>query len=348
MTAPSTHPPTITSCMKPSRLLLLLALLAAALTMSAASASAQQITYTAGPFHVGGFQTKLPKVRVRAPQMDGYITRMNATLHYADGRRVSIRKVMLHHIVFLNDGSPGNEPPGSCAGRQGQGFYGTGEEREQLRLPKGYGYRVRATDRWRMQTMLMSHNLRAEKVYVHYTFTFVKKQLMPVRPFWIRANGCESVQPSYTVDGGGKPGSTSERGWTWKVPMTGRIVAVGGHLHGGAQRMTLSQPDCGDRELLDTDPVYAPKNDLVYTIRPILHEPGPVSTRYFLSKRGIDVRQGEKLVLHGLYDGGYPRARVMSIMHVYVAYGRGAKKQCSPIPGDKKQFNARPDGHLRT
>ena len=98
--------------------------------------------------------------------MNGYITWMNATLHYANGRRVSIRKVMLHHIVFLNDGRPNNEPGGSCKGRKGEPFYGTGEEREQLLLPKGYGYPVHAHDRWRMQTMLMSHSFQAANVYV--------------------------------------------------------------------------------------------------------------------------------------------------------------------------------------
>src|SRR3954447_22307114 len=107
--------------MKP-RYLLALAAIAATTAAAPGTASAQTITYRAGPFHIGGFETKLPKLQVRAPHMNGYITRMNATLHYGDGRRVSIRKVMLHHIVFLNDGSPNNEPGGSCKGRKGEPF----------------------------------------------------------------------------------------------------------------------------------------------------------------------------------------------------------------------------------
>ena len=122
--------------MKLRHLLAMLAI-AAMTALATGTASAQTITYRAGPFHVGGFQTTLPKLQVRAPHMDGYITKMNATLHYANGRRVSIRRVMLHHIVFLNDGTPNNEPGGSCKGRKGEPFYGTGEEREQLLLPKG-------------------------------------------------------------------------------------------------------------------------------------------------------------------------------------------------------------------
>ena len=50
---------------------------------------------------------------------------------------------MLHHVVFNNDGPRGG--PGktsSCPGRRGEPFYGTGEERQRLMLPPGYGYRV--------------------------------------------------------------------------------------------------------------------------------------------------------------------------------------------------------------
>ena len=52
------------------------------------------------------------------------------------------------------------------------------------------------------------------------------------------------------------PGSTSTRSSTWRVPYDGRIVAVGGHLHGGARNMWLSQPRCGGRRLLDTAPRF--------------------------------------------------------------------------------------------
>jgi plastocyanin len=327
------------------RHLLGLAAIAATTALAPGTASAQTITYRAGPFHVGGFETKLPKLQVHAPRMDGFITHMNATLHYADGRRVSIRRVMLHHIVFLNDGQPNKEPGGSCKGRKGEPFYGTGEEREQLLLPPGYGYRVHANDRWRMQTMLMSHSFQARNVYVQYSFTFTKKRLTPVRPFWIRANGCTTTQPSYSVQQ--LSTGLDHRTFHWTVPMNGRIVAAGGHLHGGAERMSLTQPGCNDRTLLDTDPLFAPHNDLVYAIRPILHEPGPVGTRFFQSKTGIPVRKGEKIDLQADYDAREPRARVMSIMHVYVAEGPAPKGNlCAPLPKDRREVLLRHDGHV--
>ncbi|TML06443.1 MAG: hypothetical protein E6G41_07325 [Actinobacteria bacterium] len=330
------------------KLRLLLALAIAAMTALAAgtaSASAQTITFRAGPFHINGFQTLLPKIRVRSPHMDGYITKMNATLHYGNGSRVSIRRVMLHHIVFLNDGRPNDEPVGSCKGRKGEPFYGTGEEREQLLLPKGYGYPVHRHDRWRMQTMLMSHSFEARNVYVQYTFTITQRKQIPVRPFWIRANGCKTTQPSYSVQQ--LSSGLDHRTFRWTVPMNGRIVAAGGHLHGGAITMSLTQPGCGDRKLLDTDPLFGPQTDLVYRLRPVLHEPGPVGTRFFQSRTGIPVRKGEKIDLQADYNADYARARVMSIMHVYVAQGPAPKSSpCSALPKDSKEILLRSDGHV--
>ena len=329
------------------------ALLAAAavallLLCGAAPAGAATKTYRlhSGPVDIGGFATKLPKVRIPAPRVDGYVTGMQTRLVDRRGRRVSIRDVMLHHIVFLNDGDGRQRAMrGSCEGRFGEPFYGTGEEHQQLVLPRGYGYHVHRRDRWRMQTMLMSHSLRSERVYVQYDVTVVTgRRMRNVRPFWIRANGCASNHPSYTVEGGGPPGSTTTRTFHWKVPMTGRIVAATGHLHGGARNMTLDEPSCQNRTLFDTRPLYAPPDDIVYTLRPILHEPGPIATRHFLSEDGIPVRKGEILDLHGLYDGRYPRARVMSVMHLYIVPTGHLGPRCAPLPPDRRQFWLRTKG----
>jgi plastocyanin len=191
----------------------------------------------------------------------------------------------------------------------------------------------------------MSHSFQARNVYVQYTFTFTKQHRTPVRPFWIRANGCKTTQPSYSVQQ--LSSGLDHRTFRWTVPMNGRIVAAGGHLHGGAEHMSLTQPECNDRKLLDTDPLFGPSTDLVYRIRPILHEPGPVGTRFFQSKTGIPVRKGEKVDLQADYDATVPRARVMSIMHVYVAAGRAPKgNRCAALPRDAREILLRRDGHI--
>jgi hypothetical protein len=94
---------------------------------------------------MGGFNTRLPRAWVRTPATDGYIVRMHAGLIDVRGRPVTIRDVMLHHIVFRRLWRPAVRR--ECTSPVGEGFYGTGEEDQTLRLPPGYGYRIRASDR---------------------------------------------------------------------------------------------------------------------------------------------------------------------------------------------------------
>jgi hypothetical protein len=317
-------------------LLILAGLLAAALP-AAAQAARKTLVLRSAPVAMGGFNVEFPKLFVPAPKLDGYVVGMDARLVDTHGRAVTIRDVMLHHTVFYRRGVPDSQS--DCAGKAQEAFYGTGEEKEQLRLPAGYGYPVAETDRWKMNAMLMSHSLRSVRVQVEYTVTVeTSTKLVPVIPLWVRANGCGDAV-SYPVWGGGGPGGTDTRAYGWKVPFDARIVAVGGHLHGGAKDMFLSQPECGGRRLLDTTPRYGMPDNLYYTARPILHEPGPVDTRYFLSKTGIQVRRGETLKLTGLYDSSKPHTRVMSIMHVYLAKTPAPEQQdCAALPADAQQL----------
>ena len=112
--------------------LLAAALLALAVIVAGAApaeAKTRTVSLRSKAFRLDGFQTKTPKVWVRAPRVNGYLTRMDAHLVRADGRRVPIARVMLHHIVFLNVSSLASRSRTSCGGRSAQPFWGTGEER---------------------------------------------------------------------------------------------------------------------------------------------------------------------------------------------------------------------------
>jgi plastocyanin len=308
-----------------------------------ASAQARTETFKlhSRSFLLSGFQTIFPKISVPTPRRSGYITRMDAHLVDAEGRRVSIRNVMLHHIVFITSGAKKN---GSCPGRGGEPFWGTGEERQPLKLPEGYGYRIAARDTWRMQTMLMSHSLKAHVVRVAYTVRMVVgATLKRVKPLWLRANGC-STHPSYDIEGDQPPGSIHTKQSLWRMPLSGRIVAASGHLHGSSLGLKVTQPRCKDRLLIDQKPLYGFPDDIVYRARPVLHEPGPIATGMFLSEQGIPIRKGEMLKVTGLYDGSRPHPRVMAITHIYVAVDRNVTRACAPIPKDAHIFWTRTDG----
>jgi plastocyanin len=319
----------------------------ALLALLAAPAAAKRKTFTAryGPIAMGGFNVRFPAASLRPPRVSGFVVRMHARLVDRRGRPVTIRDVMLHHVIFRRIRRPAHRL--ECTGPTGEAFYSTGEEDETLRFPRGYGYRLRRGDRWRLTAMLMSHSERVKLVYVQYTVTVdTSRSLTPVHAFWLRANGCQATT-SFPIPGGGGPGSTSLSRFEWRVPYNGRIVAAGGHLHGGAKDMWLSQPRCGDRRLLDTRPYYGMLDDLMYRVRPILHEPGPMDTRYFESATGIPIRAGETIALNAAYDNERPHWAVMATMHVYVARdGRAAALACRPLPADRREL--RKPGPART
>jgi len=71
------------------------------------------------------------------------------------------------------------------------------------------------------------------------------------QPFcpWCRSGFAHRPQgPSYEVRGAGGPGAVQTDAFDWTVPMSGRIVAASGHLHGGAAEhvavRTANEPAC--------------------------------------------------------------------------------------------------------
>jgi plastocyanin len=316
------------------------------LAFSAAPAAATERTYKlrAAPMSFGAYETKFPTRAMPTPGRAGFIVRMSTRLVDARGRPISIRRLMLHHVVFINSG-PGAQPRNnSCPGRNGEPFFGTGEEQQRLILPPGYGYPVREHDRWRTVAMYMSHSNRPVTASLEYSVTISDAPgLVPVKPLWLRASGCDPLS-SYTVPGGGAPGSADVRSHDWTIPTSGRIVAAGAHLHGGALSLDVTQPRCDDRTLLDQRPLWGMPDDLVYRVRPMLHEPGPIATGYYLSPTGIPVRRGEVLRVTASYDAELPHPRVMAITHVYIAKDADAPRGCEPLPADGQTLWSRTDG----
>jgi plastocyanin len=102
--------------------------------------------------------------------------------------------------------------------------------------------------------------------------------------------------------------------------------------------MWLSQPRCQDRRILDNSPRFGTPDHIYYRARPILHEPGPFDTRYFMSRTGIPVRKGEVIRLSADYDNSAPHPRVMAISHIYLARDSSIPKGCAPLPGDAVQI----------
>ena len=247
---------------------------------------------------------------------------------------------MLHHIVFANLGANGR-PAGSVA------FYGDGEERAEMQLPPGYGYPIKADDRWAIVWMLMNHKAKPDQVHIHYTVTYdTGPGLTPVVPLVFDA--------SHNRQGARlrRPGRAGARVWSTRArhirraPFSGRIVAGLGHVHGGARDLALSQPDCGDRQVYRSSPTWGLPSHPFYKVTPVLHEPGPINMSRFASAQGIPVTAGEQLELTSRYDAERPHTRVMGLMLVYLARDDSVTDGCGALPTDTVTYRTSTPGRV--
>ena len=113
-----------------------------AVAVQSLAGGAKRITYRVGPYNVVPGQNSIGlRPIAEKPQVDGYITRIRPDLTYVDGRVPRVDVIHLHHAVWLNLGRRDATAP-----YLPERFFAAGEEKTHMRLPKGYGYPLRATD----------------------------------------------------------------------------------------------------------------------------------------------------------------------------------------------------------
>ena len=256
---------------------------------------------------------------IPSPSADGYVVGIKATLVDTHGVEEPISHIMLHHVVFAKVGVPdytcrtftdldGNKLPAFA-----ERFFAEGEERTTVDIPRGYGYRNRATDRWGMTYMLMNHRNVRESVYVEYTVRYVTGESRTgVKPVWLDVRNCES-DPIFNVPGHRPVFSKYAKHSDFTMPESGYLVAGGGHLHGGGLKVRLTNQSCGGRTLFTSEPTWG-----LPVIKPVMHENGPKHMSTFSTTDGIPVAAGDKLRLAASYDNSLPHTRVMGIMLVFL------------------------------
>ncbi len=302
---------------------------------------------TWGPIEVGAYAVRQDVTfGIPRPPVDGAITNMSVDITDRDGTPVSIKRLMLHHIVFLNLGAKlGDRRDSTCGAFEmwdaksslpgfGERFYAAGEERAVLDMPEGYGYRSTADETWGMTWMVMNHRGISDSAYVRYTVTVdTAPEVVPATPYWLDVANCKA-DPVYDVPGGGKAGATHVKTADWTVPQAGRLIAGAGHVHGGAKELRVSEPACGDRTVIRSRPAWGLKDDPFYTVKPILHEPGPIAMSGLRSASGIPVAAGTKLRLSSVYDNTVTHTRVMGIMVVFLVPDASVAAPCGALPAD--------------
>ncbi len=323
-------------------------LFATAVSLSACAAPALATEHTETfrfPVEVKGYQVKQETTfDIARPKVDGHITRMSTDVVDAKGNPVPIRRLMLHHIVFsaytgrTNSACPEFTSWDNKTRLPGlvEHIFGAGEERNQLQLPPGYGLKMDKAAPWLMTWMLMNHRRTTDKAFIQWKVTYDDAPgITDVHPYWLDIKNC-NADPVFDVPGGGKRGSTYKRSYDLTMPESGRIVSGGGHVHGGARNLELSEPDCGDRRLVTMKPAWGLASHPFYNVRPVLHEPGPIAVSGFLSPTGFPIAKGQRVRLTANYDNARLHTRVMGISMIYVA--PQDVDGCGPLPGDVQEY----------
>jgi plastocyanin len=344
---------------------------------SGATADEQEYSFRI-PITVSGYQVKQTVVGGPRPPIDGHITKMNADVVDADcanvntcpeSDQVPIDRLMLHHIVFINIGRWDQTCHSGIVGFDGlqvapgyERFFAAGEERARLAMPPGYGYELgsQGSNPWAVLYMVMNHRADSDSAFIEYNVTVEDGQNLeePVQdavPFWLDAENCQA-DPIYNVPGTGDGSATDRNVRDFTVEESklgapaGRIVAGAGHVHGGAEKLKLSQPSCGDRRLATSVPTWGRKDHPFYNVRPILHEPGPINMTAFeanAGEEGIPIRAGQPLRLSSLYDNTRPHTRVMGIMIVFIAPDESVPVETCSEPVPDMKVSERPDGRTK-
>ena len=158
---------------------------------------------------MGGFNVEFPKLWVPTPKLDGYVVGWTRGWSTRAGRPVTIRDVMLHHVVFYKRdrarvavGVRGQVAGGVLRHRRGEAAAAAARG---LRLS---GAKARALEDERdADVPLAALGEGARRVHGDDRDG---QALEPVIPLWVRANGCGDAV-SYPVWGGGGPGATDTR-----------------------------------------------------------------------------------------------------------------------------------------
>ena len=252
---------------------------------------------------------------VAAPSEAGYITSARATLVDGDGNPVPHHMVHLHHAVWLNpmkrdltcDSYDGGFPAYDR-------FFATGKERTKLDLPSGHGYYwsneapqpyTQSAPWWALVAHLDGMHGNSD-TYIRLDLGFVSadeaKGFTNVRPVWLDVRNCSS-EPEYDVRKGSGSGGIARETWRYRMPIGGRFVFVGGHLHDGGRRLVLDNSASGKRIFvsrahygMDDEPWYL------------------TAMTTWTGTPGRRVAKGDRLKLTAVYDSTRSWRRVMGIM----------------------------------
>lgn len=329
------------------KLALILGLVLSGLVPASAAASEKLLTLYSPPIRTLPYVHDTHNIPLaangrEAPDKPGYVTGVKEEV-LVDSRDphakpLSNARMMIHHLLYFAPGRV-EDSQGSCW--QGLGFIaGRGEEHPDGRfdwVPPGMRAKYGIVNRtpsggapnWHLTAMLMNHVRKPKTVYVRMRVYYTEDARQPVYPTVV---GCRGNGMAYDVPGGGAKGSQFVDQSSWTAPYSARILFAASHQHGGGEYQELTSETC-NRPLFKSRVYYGTPDHIYNTIRPILHEPGPIATGTFGSAEGVPVEQGEVLHRRAVHDDSNLHVAAMGFWVLTLARDDSVG-HCAPMPGD--------------
>lgn len=173
-----------------------------------------------------------------APCTDCYITDIVPSLIYdgdANNTTGTVANLnngaMMHHFVLINPARTDQVCPSGLQGQLGERFFASGNERTHMHLPSPYGYyNPPGRTTWTLITHLVNKSNVQKKlsIQIYYKFRQANDTTFPppleAKPLWLDIDGCGDSE--YTI-----PTGYSDTHTTWTSTVTGKMIAISGHLH---------------------------------------------------------------------------------------------------------------------
>ena len=207
---------------------------------------AKRLHFEVGPIAIKPGQNNVElSRRIPEPNIDGWIVGMSTDLHLADGTVPPVDVIHLHHGVWVNLSRPNTTSPGPDR------FFAAGEEKTKMKLPRGYGYQFKASDRWLLVYMLHNQLSDPSQVWITYDIDLIPASspaaaaIHPARPLWMDVRNPEGYPVFDVLKGTGHDGlytypddATNPYGRgpamnEWTVDHDGVLLGTAGHLHPG-------------------------------------------------------------------------------------------------------------------
>ncbi|HEU4642289.1 MAG TPA: hypothetical protein VFS44_07515 [Gemmatimonadaceae bacterium] len=203
----------------------------------------QRIVVTAGPFdlmdmsNMGDEGMHQPSELLPfAWPVDGYLRGFRVETRDRSGHVLDAH--LLHHLIGVNFDRRQLVYPAV------ERLFGWGAETDPVELPKSLGVPLARGEKLGMYAAF--HNETGKDIrgaYLRVTLLYTPKKgshVTPVMPFYVDVNNVIGGQTVFDI-----PPGHSSRSYEFTVPVSGRLIGVGGHLHDYGESVRLEDAETG-------------------------------------------------------------------------------------------------------